>query len=92
MKWTGWSVWPVSLRDNEGKPMGEGRPPGLHLGQIIQRMRVAAGERTGNVEGDQDGVRIQEGFLWESALEYMVGGLRLDEALEVAFKRYMTQL
>ena len=89
MKWTGWTVFPVEFRDSEMRKQGEGRSPGLHLGTVIHRMKVAVGENVGAVDGDQDGVRMQEGFLWEAALEYVCAGLPLDEALEVAFKRYM---
>lgn len=88
MKFSGWSVFPVEFRDAELRPSGEGRPSGLHLGAIIHRMKVAVGENTGGIEGDQDGVRMQEGFLWEVALEYVAAGMPLDEAMEVAFKRY----
>jgi hypothetical protein len=35
---------------------------------------------------------MQEGFLWESAVEYVLGGVTLDEAIELAFKRYMLHL
>jgi hypothetical protein len=55
-------------------------------------MRAARGERMGTIKDDQEGVRIQEGFLWESALEYMVGGMSLDGAMDLAFRRYMIQL
>jgi hypothetical protein len=92
MQWSGWRVFPCEPRDGSLRPMGEGRPPGLHLGQIIQRMRVAVGEASGDVPGDQPNVRMQEGFLWEAALEYVVSGMSVDEALEVAFKRYMVAI
>ena len=68
--------------------MGEGREPGLHLGAIVQRMRIAAGEKTGTPEGWQDDVCVEEGFLWETVLEYVIAGLSLDEAYDMAFKRY----
>lgn len=92
MKWSGWSVFPCEMRDSELRGKGEGRPSGLHLSSIIHRMKVAAGENVGSVDGDQEGVRMQEGFLWESALEYVAAGMKLDEALEVAFKRYMAAI
>lgn len=89
MRFSGWSVFPVEFRDSDMRKEGEGRPAGLHLGAVIHKMKVAVGENVGAIEGDQDGVRMQEGFLWERALEYVVCGMSLDEALEVAFKRYM---
>jgi hypothetical protein len=55
-------------------------------------MKVAAGEKVGQIDGDQDGVRLQEGFLWETALEYMIAGLTLDEAIGLAFKRLMVAI
>ena len=92
MIWSGWSEFPgVPLRADL-TPMGEGRPSGLHLGAIIQKMRAAAGEKTGAPEGWQDNVCITEGFLWETALEYVIGGMTMDEALDTAFKRYMWEL
>jgi hypothetical protein len=89
MEWSGWSVFACEPRDASLRPLGEGRPPGLHLGAVLHRMKVAAGDRVGDVEGDQPYLRMQEGFLFESALEYVAAGMGLDEALEVAFKRYM---
>jgi hypothetical protein len=80
------------MRDSQLRGKGEGRPGGLHLSGIIHRMKVAAGENVGGIDGDQEGVRMQEGFLWESALEYVAAGMKLDEALEVAFKRYMIEV
>jgi hypothetical protein len=89
VKWTGWETWPCELRDDSLRPMGEGRPSGLHLGSIIKRMKIAMGEKVTGVEGDQEGVRIQEGFLFERALEYVASGMSLDEAMDAAFRRYM---
>ena len=94
MEWTGWSDFPVDahMRSADLTPMGEGRPSGLHLSGIIHRMKVAAGEKVGEIKGDQPMVRMQEGFLWETALEYMIGGLTLDDAIALAFKRYMVEI
>lgn len=92
MDWSGWSVFPCEPRDASLRPLGEGRPPGLHLSAILHRMKVAAGDKVDGVEGDQENVRMAEGFLWESALEYVAAGMGLDEALEVAFKRYMVAI
>lgn len=92
MEWTGWSEWQCVPKSADMTPMGEGRSPGLHLSAIIHRMKVAVGENVGDVPGDQPLVRMQEGFLWESALEYVASGMTLDEALEVAFKRYMCEV
>ena len=89
MNWSGWSVFECQPRDASLRPLGEGRPPGLHLGAVLHRMKVAAGDKVDGVEGDQEGVRMQEGFLLESALEYVAAGMTLDGALELAFKRYM---
>ena len=50
---------------------------------------MAAGDAKGPIKGDQDSVRLQEGYLWESALEYVAGGLSVDEAFDLAFRRLM---
>jgi hypothetical protein len=92
MQWTGWAEVALEPRTDDLGKMGEGRSAGLHLSTVIHTMKVAAGERVGAVEGDQDGVRLQEGFLWERALEYVKGGVGLDEAMELAFKRYARAL
>ncbi len=52
------------------KRMGEGRAPGLHLGQIIRVMQEEAGRNLGDIEGEQKNVRIYAGFLWEEAMEW----------------------
>ena len=92
MKWSGWETYPCTPLSADLRPMGEGRPEGLHLGEIIHRMKVAVGESVSDVPGDQPFVRMNEGWLWEVALEYVAAGMGLDEALEVAFKRYMIAL
>lgn len=94
MDFSGWSELDVmgSMVRADGTRVGEGRPAGMHLGYIVNEMKRASGERTGAVEGDQDGVRMQEGFVWELALEYMIAGMTLDEAIELAFKRHCTML
>ena len=62
MLWQGWSVFPCEPRDASLRPLGEGRPPGLHLGAVLHRMKVAAGDKVDGVEGDQEGVRMQRDF------------------------------
>lgn len=56
------------LVDGLGRGMGAGRPKGLHLGAIIRKMREAANETRGD-PAEQEGARMQLGFLWESAFE-----------------------
>ena len=92
--WSGWAPFPIedNMLSAELKRSGEGRPSGLHLSHVLHKMKEAAGENVGGIPGDQPGVRMQEGFLWETALEYMIAGMSLDEALETAFKRYMVAL
>jgi hypothetical protein len=72
--------------------MGEGRPEGLHLSGVIHDWKIGLGEKTGAPLDDQEGVRLVEGFLWEVVLEYVCAGMGFDEAIELAFKRYMTAL
>lgn len=91
IEFSGWTPVDIngSLRSADLQAMGVGRAPGLHLGAIIHAAKVAAGERVGEVWGDQPGVRIQEGFWWETAIEYILAGVDFDEAVDLAFKRYM---
>jgi hypothetical protein len=75
--------------------MGVGRESpewDLGLGDVVHAARVAAGESVGDVPGDQPGVRIQEGFLFETVMEYVFAGVEFDEAVDLAFKRYMLHL
>ena len=69
-----------------------GQREGLHLSSVLHELKTAAGENIDEIEGDQSGVRLQEGFLWETAAEYMMAGLDFDEAIRLAFKRYMLHL
>lgn len=93
---SGWSEFPVTganARTAAGAIVGTDRSPAeLHLGTLIHALKVDRGDRIGQVEGDQDGARLQEGFIFETAVEYMEAGLGFDEAVELAFKRYMLQL
>lgn len=70
-----------------------GERSGLHLSQIIHQMKVGMGEKVGPVESDtQPDLRLIEGFLYETALEYMHGGVPYDQAMDMAFKRYMMKV
>lgn len=94
MIWTGWTEFPIEIRDADLRPRGaeaEWRS-GCHLGSIIHKLKVAMGQNVGDIPGDQLLVRMQEGFLWEVALEYVTAGMTVDGALELAFKRYMVEL
>lgn len=59
-----------AMLDANLDPMGTGRTEGLHLSQIIKRMRLEAGEKLEDLPGEQPGLRAQIGFLWERAIEY----------------------
>jgi hypothetical protein len=74
------------------RPMGEGRPGGVHVGDVVRAAKVAAGESVVAPEGDQPGMRMQEGFIFETIVEYMLGGLAFDAAVELAFKRHCLAL
>jgi len=52
-------------------------------------MGAAMGEKFGS---DDPTSRFVAGFVWETAVEYMHGGMTLDEAMEAAFRRYMIAL
>jgi hypothetical protein len=94
VKFSGWTPFPAADRilSAELTAMGEGRPSGLHLSQVLHSWKEGLGEKVGQPEGDQDGVRLIEGFLWETAVEYMLGGCGFDDAMGLAFKRYMRAL
>lgn len=69
--------------------MGEGRAKGIHLSSIIHHMKVTSEGPYLPIAGEQDGVRMQVGFLWEHAAESMAAGMPLEEAIDLAFKRLM---
>lgn len=93
MEFSGWTQFPIDaeMRDSDLRTRTQEAPwrTGLHIGQAIQLMRQDAGESVGGPEDDQAGVRMQEGFLWETVLEYRWQGVPLDEAFELAWKRLM---
>jgi hypothetical protein len=91
-RWTGWTAIDVAGLDAALQPMGTGRGAELHLGAIIREMKVAAGGNVSDIPGEQPWLRAQVGFLWEAAVEYVVAGMGIDEALELAFKRHMRAL
>jgi hypothetical protein len=94
VEFTGWAPLDVAgtLIRADGTAFGEGRPAGLHLGRVIHEAKIASGESTGEVEGDQPSARVQEGFIWETVVEYVIAGLPVDEAVELAFKRHCMML
>lgn len=57
--------------DGSLSPMGAGRPTGRHLSDIIKRRKEEAGENMNEIPGDQPGIAMQLGFLFERALEYV---------------------
>lgn len=80
-----------SMRDADLRPMGEGRASpewDLGMSSVIHAAKLAAGESVGDVDGDQPGVRVQEGFLFETVVDYVLAGVAFDEAVDLAFKRY----
>ena len=89
--WSGWSDYPFVTLTADLRPMGEGRPEGLHLSDIIRQMKIAEGEKVSDIEGEQPGLRAWEGFVWESALEYMAAGATLEQAMDLSFKRHMVK-
>jgi hypothetical protein len=91
------NIWePIDVAGNlvraDLTKFGEGRAPGLHLGSVIHTAKVAAGENTGEIEGDQPSARVQEGFIFETIVEYVLAGMSFDEAAGLAFKRHMLHL
>lgn len=90
MKWSGWSEFPIEMRTADLEPLGNRE--GLHLSSVLNRIKVALGEKVTPIDGDQENVRPQEGFLWETALEYHIAGMSMDDSIDLAFKRYMVAL
>ena len=91
-RWTGWEPIDVAGLDAALQPMGTGRGAELHLGQIVKAMKIAAGEKVGDILGEQPWLRAQCGFLWEQAVEYTLAGMGFEDAMELAFKRMMRAL
>jgi len=90
----GWTEFPAheKMLSAELHPMGWDRPDGIHLSEVIHEWKKGLGEKVGAIEGAQEGVQLIDGFLWEVALEYMCAGVGVDQAMDLAFKRYMTAL
>jgi hypothetical protein len=93
MHFSGWTPFPIDaeMRDAELARKAEQANwrTGPHIGAAIQLMKLDAGEE---IEGDpteQPGVRLQEGFLWETVLEFRWKGVPLDQAFDLAWKRLM---
>lgn len=59
---------PLKMVTADLRPMGEGRPGGLHLSTAIRAMAKHAGLPYTGIEGEQEGYRGQMGFLMERAL------------------------
>lgn len=91
-RWVPWYPIDVTGLDAALDPMGTGRGTELHLGTIVREMKRAAGDNVEGIPGEQDWLRAQCGFLWEQAVEYVLGGLAIDAAMELAFKRHMRAL
>ena len=86
---SGWSDFPYIIQNANLRPMGEGREEGLHLSDIIRQMKIAEGEKVTGIAGEQEGLRAWEGFVWETALEFMAAGAIMEEAMDLSFKRHM---
>lgn len=91
-RWVPW--WPIDVTglDAALDPMGTGRGDELHLGTILREMKRAAGESVDDIPGEQPWLRAQVGFLWETAVEYLLAGLGADDAIGLAFIRHMRAL
>ncbi len=92
MIFSGWTQFPIDaeMRDSElvRKTHADPWRKGAHIGSAIQLMKKDAGDEEGDWT-EQPGVRLQEGFLWETVLEYRLMGVPLAEAFELAWKRLM---
>jgi len=77
------------MRDADLRPPGEGRPPGLHLSQLIQRI---CGFGQEGIVTEDAAVRVQMGFIWEAAVELTLAGAPWASALEMAARRYWVSM
>lgn len=86
MIFSGWSPFPLgTVLSADLKPTGDRE--GLHLSQVLDRMAKAMGETySGN---DDPSVRFTAGFVFETAVEYMLAGMTHDEAMDASFRRHM---
>lgn len=91
-KWTGWERLDVAPLTADLQPMGAGRESGLHLSDIVREMKKAAGENVDSIPGEEPWLRATSGFIWEAAVEYVIAGMSIDDAMELAFKRHMRAL
>jgi hypothetical protein len=94
IEWSGWRPVDIAgaLRSADLQAMGVGRTSpewDLGMGDVVRDWKIAAGENVSDVPGDQPGVRIQEGFWWETAFDYLLAGMDFDSAVDMAMKRYM---
>jgi hypothetical protein len=92
MHFTDWQPFAFEPRTADLQRMGVGRAGGVHVSDCIHFAKVARNENVGNIPGEQPWLRAQEGFLWETALEYMAAGVPRNEAMDMAFKRYALSL
>jgi hypothetical protein len=91
VKFSGWSEFNPPILSADLEQTGE--RSGLHLSQIIHEMKVGMGEKVGPLAMDtQPDLRHIEGFLFETALEYVAAGMPLDQAMDLSFKRYMMKV
>jgi hypothetical protein len=93
IEWSGWTPVDISgsLRSADLQAMGVGRQSAewdLGMGDVTRAAKIAAGENVGEVPGDQPDVRVQEGFIFETVVDYTLAGVPFDEAVDLAFKRY----
>lgn len=72
MKITDNPLPPIEMRTANLEKMGEGRPSGLHLGEILTWGDIKLGrfKTLPDMNPQQAGLRMQAGFLWETAYEY----------------------
>lgn len=79
----------IDFRRADFSAFGTGRDPThLHLGEIIRAKKAAAGDRIDGIEGEQENLRAQIGFLWERAVGMVWQGIPWAAALEIVWKEY----
>ena len=89
MQFSGWTPFPIgTVLSSDLKPTGN--RDGLHLSAVLDRMAKGMGEKP--YPPSDPTVRFTAGFVYETAVEYMMAGMTIDEAMDLAFKRHMIAL
>lgn len=90
MKVTRLKQFTIEKLDGSLHPMGQDRAPGMHQSTIIREKKRAAGGNVDPIDGEQDSLRAQLGFIWERVLDLVWIGVPYWAALEAAWAEYLS--